>query len=99
MYYYYQLLFLFLVSGYAIDDVARFLHDQGLDHLSPNFLAEEIEVRQIPSMPDPFLLELGVRTMGARLRIRSAANQWLQVLLLFLIDLVPIFVPARWRAH
>ena len=75
MYYYYQLLFLFLVSGYAIDDVARFLHDQGLDHLSPNFLAEEIEVRQIPSMPDPFLLELGVRTMGARLRIRSAANQ------------------------
>ena len=34
MYYYYQLLFLFLVSGYAIDDVARFLHDQGLDHLS-----------------------------------------------------------------
>ena len=84
MYYYYQLLFLFLVSGYAIDDVARFLHDQGLDHLSPNFLAEEIEVCQIPSMPDPFLLELGVRTMGARLRIRSAANQWLQVLLLFL---------------
>ena len=85
MYYYYQLLFLFLVSGYAIDDVARFLHDQGLDHLSPNFLAEEIEVRQIPSMPDPFLLELGVRlrTMGARLRIRSAANQWLQVLVLF----------------
>ena len=39
MYYYYQLLFLFLVSGYAIDDVARFLHDQGLDHLSPNYHA------------------------------------------------------------
>ena len=48
MYYYYQLLFLFLVSGYAIDDVARFLHDQGLDHLSPNFLAD-IEPGEIVS--------------------------------------------------
>ena len=31
MYYYYQLLFLFLVSD-VIDDVARFLHDQGQWH-------------------------------------------------------------------
>ena len=37
-------------------------------------MEEEIEVRQIPSLPD--LADLGVRTVGARLRLRSAASQW-----------------------
>ena len=39
-------------------------------------MEEEIEVRQIPSLPDPVLAVLGVRTVGARLRLRSAASQW-----------------------
>ena len=39
-------------------------------------MEEEIEVRQIPSLPDQVLADLGVRTVGARLRLRSAASQW-----------------------
>ena len=72
---------LLLISGghpspaqYGISD---FLEDQGLQHLAPAFISEEIEVRQIPSIPDNYLVELGVRTMGARLRLRSAAAAWL----------------------
>ena len=30
---------------------------------------QEVEVRQIPAMPDHLLVELGVRTIGSRLRI------------------------------
>ena len=39
-------------------------------------MEEDIEVCQIPSLPDQVLADLGVRTVGARLRLRSAASQW-----------------------
>ena len=39
-------------------------------------MKEEIEIRQIPSLSDQVLADLGVRTVGARLRLRSAASQW-----------------------
>ena len=74
-------LLLLLISGGhtspAQDGLSDFLEDQGLQHLAPAFISEEIEVRQIPSIPDNYLVELGVRTMGARLRLRSAAAAWL----------------------
>ena len=64
-------------SHLAPDGISDFLEDQSLQHLAPAFILEEIEVRQIPSIPDNYLVELGVRTMGARLRLRSAAAAWL----------------------
>ena len=74
-------LLLLLISGGhtspAQDGLSDFLEDQGLQQLAPAFISEEIEVRQIPSIPDNYLVELGVRTMGARLRLRSAAAAWL----------------------
>ena len=59
------------------DDIVNFLEDQGLQELSAGFVSEEIEVWQLPSIPDNFLVQLGVTTMGARLRLRSAATTWL----------------------
>ena len=59
------------------DDIENFLEDQGLQELSAGFVSEEIEVWQLPSIPDDFLVQLGVTTMGARLRLRSAATAWL----------------------
>ena len=59
------------------DDIVKFLEDQGLEELSAGFVSEEIEVWQLPSIPDDFLVQLGVTTMGARLRLRSAARAWL----------------------
>ena len=59
-------------------ETSRFLNENGFGNLEPTFLVEEIEVPQIPRMPDNLLVALGVRTIGARLRIRSAAGQWVQ---------------------
>ena len=62
----------------VVEETSRFLNENGFGNLEPTFLVEEIEVRQIPRMPDNLLVALGVRTIGARLRIRSAAGQWVQ---------------------
>ena len=74
-------LFLLLFGGghlaSAEDGIVKFLEDQGLQELSAGFVSEEIEVWQLPSIPDNFLVQLGVTTMGARLRLRSAATAWL----------------------
>ena len=59
------------------DGIVDFLEDQGLQELSAGFVSEEIEVSQLPAMPDDFLVRLGITTMGARLRLRSAATAWL----------------------
>ena len=59
------------------DDIVNFLEDQGLEELSAGFVSEQIEVWQLPHIPDDFLVQLGVTTMGARLRLRSAATAWL----------------------
>ena len=50
-------------------------------------MEEEIEVRQIPSLPDQVLADLGVRTVGARLRLRSAASQWVPNQVISLLSL------------
>ena len=54
-------------------DIENFLCANGCENLVPGFIAEEIEVRQIAQLSDQDLLSLGVRTIGARLRLRSAA--------------------------
>ena len=63
--------------AFVEDDIVNFLEDQGLQELSAGFVSEEIKVWQLPSIPDNFLVQLGVTTMGARLRLRSAATAWL----------------------
>ena len=57
-------------------DIENFLRANGCEELAPWFIAEEIEVRQIPQISDQDLLSLGVRTIGARLHLRSAAASW-----------------------
>ena len=57
-------------------DIENFHRANGCENLVPGFIAEEIEVRQITQLSDQDLLSLGVRTIGARLRLRSAAASW-----------------------
>ena len=59
------------------DDIENFLEDQGLQELSAGFVSEEIEVQHLPSIPDNLLVQLGVKTMGSRLNLRTAATAWL----------------------
>ena len=73
------LAFVLIIGCNAVgDEISRFLEEHGMRNLTTNFVNQEVEVKQIPTMPDHDLLTLGVRTIGARLRIRSAARQWLQ---------------------
>ena len=57
-------------------DIENFLRAKGFEELAPGLIAEEIEMRQINQMSDQDLLSLGVRTIGARLRLRSTAASW-----------------------
>ena len=57
-------------------DIKNFLCANGCEELAPWFIAEEIEVRQIPQISNQDLLSLGVQTIGARLHLRSAAASW-----------------------
>ena len=74
-----MLVLLFVIGCYAAsaaNETSRFLCGNGFDHLVSRFTEEEIEVRQIPFLTDHQLNDLGVRTIGARLRLRSAAQDW-----------------------
>ena len=55
-------------------NIRNFLRTHECEELAPAFIAEEIEVRQIAQLSNEDLLSLGVRTIGARLRLRSAAE-------------------------
>ena len=71
----YLLLMILLDScNAAHNETSRFLNDNSFGHVSQRF--EDIEVKQIPSLPDQVLVDLGVRSVGARLRLRSTASQW-----------------------
>ena len=73
------LFFALLVSCHAAyNETSKFLAENGFGHVSEQFVCEEIEVRQIAGLPDEILVALGVRTVGARLRLRSLASQWVQ---------------------
>ena len=63
----------------AYNETSRFLAENGFGHVSEQFVLEEIEVRQIAGLPDEILVALGVRTVGARLRLRWSGGtlyQW-----------------------
>ena len=48
----YLLLVILVVSCHAaFEETSRFLTDNGFGHVSQQFVEEEIEVRQIPSLP------------------------------------------------
>ena len=61
--------FFLLVIGYnaTANETSRFLSGNGFEHSEPNFTDQEIEVRQISSLPDHLLIDLGVRTIRAKL--------------------------------
>ena len=101
------MLSILFIECYAVsNEISRFLNENGFGNLKPRFVDQEVEVRQIPAMPDHLLVELGVRTIGSRIRIRSAAIQSLAGvsgfsfvdldIVCFLI-LLPIYAPARWE--
>ena len=69
----------------AFNETSRFLAENGFGHVSKQFVLEEIEVRQIAGLPDEILVALGVRTVGARLRLRSVASQWIQRQVIFFL--------------
>jgi hypothetical protein len=56
----------------------RFLNSVGRGDCIAMFEKEEIELNQIPRLDDATLRELGVNTIGARLRFRDAAQDFLQ---------------------
>ena len=91
------------IGCYAVsNEISRFLNENGFGNLGPRFVDQEVEVQQIPAMADHLLVELGVRTIGSRLRIRSAASHWLENQVFFVdldivcfLILLQISAPAR----
>ena len=73
-----MLLFLLVIGCNAANETSGFLSGNEFEHLVELFSDQEIEVRQIPALPDQDLNALGVRTIGARMWLRSAARQWLE---------------------
>ena len=47
-------------------------------------------------MPDHLLIDLGVRTIGARLRLRPAAGQWVQSQVVCLFSISKTFVQSLY---
>ena len=62
-----MLLFLLVIGCNAANETSKFLSGNGFEHLVAFFSDQEIEVRQIPALPDQDLNALGVRTIGARM--------------------------------
>ena len=60
------------------ENVVKFLRDRGVENLTDRFIAEEIQIQQIPKITDEDLKILGVETIGGRMRIREAAAAWSQ---------------------
>ena len=85
------LCFLFIRCFDVSNEISRLLNENGFGNLKPRFVDQEVEVRQIPAMPDHLLVELGVRTIGSRLRIRSAASHWLENQV-FLLSILFVFL-------
>ena len=68
---FFLLIFLVISGGGGVNDLlGQFLTDNGLGHLKESFVEQEVEVRQLVGMSDQNLMELGVRTISARMRIR-----------------------------
>ena len=97
------LFFALLVSCHAAyNETSKLLAENGFSHVSEQFVLEEIKVRQIAGLSDEILVALGVRTVGARLRLRSLASQWVQSQVIsFLTQGISFlnFFPAKWTTR
>lgn len=59
--------------------IRSFLEDAGLGHIAAKFEAEEITPPMLPMLDDTQLKDLGVYTMGQRVRLKLAVDCLLQV--------------------
>ena len=74
-----------------------FENENGFGNLEPRFVDQEVEVQQIPAVPDHLLVELSVRTIGSRQRIRSAASHWLDNQVFLFLILMKLCLEQKQR--
>ena len=86
-----MLLFLLVIGCNAANETSRFLSGNGFEHLVELFSDQEIEVRQIPALPDQDLNALWVRTIGARMRHIAVC------FFVYFHDLLHIIIQARFE--
>ena len=65
---------LLLAVGLSYHEETEFLNDAGFPHLVDNFRGEEIIMRMMNRLSNQELTELGLATMGARIRFREAVD-------------------------
>ena len=71
------LIFVAAVNSLEYSQEIQFLKDQGLEHLIEKFRSEEITINLFPFLSDDNLKELGILTIGARIRFRQSAQTWI----------------------
>ena len=99
-----MLLYFLFMRCYAVsNETSRFLNENSFGNLEPRFVDQEVEVRQIPAIPDHLLIELGARQLG-----QGYESDPLSVIggesdfsfddldIVCFIILLPISAPARW---
>ena len=69
---------LLLAVGLSYHDETEFLTNAGFPHLVDNFQNEEIIVRMMTRLTNQELTELGLTTLGARMRFREAVESWIE---------------------
>ena len=67
---------LLLAVGLSYHDETEFLTEAGFPHLVDSFRSEEIAMRMMHRLSNLELTELGLNTMGARIRFREAVESW-----------------------
>ena len=67
---------LLLAVGLSYHDETEFLTEAGFPHLVDSFRSEEIIMRMMHRLSNLELTELGLTTMGARMRFREAVESW-----------------------
>lgn len=63
-------------QGDSIDRLAQLLHEASLEWLLPKFISEDITPKLLLYLDDDALRELGVSSMGARIRLRTLAERY-----------------------
>ena len=67
---------LLLAVGLSYHDETEFLTDAGFPHLVDNFRAKKIIMRMMTRLSSQEMTELGLTTMGSRMRFREAVESW-----------------------
>ena len=68
---------LLLAVGLSYHEETEFLTNAGFPHLVDNFHNEEIIMRMMTRLTNQEMTELGLTTMGARMRFREAVESWI----------------------